>query len=71
MTGQRRLVFKVVGVCMCVHMSWFHRTQLAPGQGICLEWRRGDNLHWDTDLRDPVHAPWGTPCHQAKDAQRV
>lgn len=54
-----------------VCMLCFNRTQLAQGQGICLEWRRGDDLHWDTDPHDPVLAPWGTPCHQAKVTQRV
>lgn len=58
-------------VCEYVCMLCFNRTQLAQGQGICLEWRRGDDLHWDTDPHDPVLAPWGTPCHQAKVTQRV
>lgn len=56
-----------VWFCVCV----FKRTQLAWGRGICLEKRRENDLHCDTDPREASPAPWGTPGHQAKDNQRA
>lgn len=58
---------RVYTMFVCV----FNRIQMVWGRGICLEKRGRNALHCDTDPCHPALAPMGTPCHQAKDNQRV